>query len=894
MATEEPHLHPQQEEPGTRSQEESQSQPAGSKYLALHTMDAERVCRVCLREASLDGEELHFIFEDAPVEEGANLARILDECTLHQCQRHDGMPPHMCGSCVEAARHAYRFKRHAERSYCSLVALLGRSPQLKTRGAEAASQTDQVALLPCEMCHDQFLNSLELRLHRNQVHRTTKEGTGSGTGGPSTEGTQVEEFKCKFCPQHFPHLRQLRSHLARSHEQTARLQCAHCQRTFSRRDHLLRHMRNQHRDVEEDLLRTWPAADDNTMQSDGGDELVSAEVLLNEEDDEEDGLDAFKCNTNPISSNEDEDEEGNVANQTLWLHIKPEPCLEAEEVDLAMQLKLEKKRRRREKAEAPAEGSIDRTVKNEPIAISETQFSIKEESHLVGSEDEAMAMEDFMKLHVGGELPLSEGEFVDDESDLDDDEDDDEDGGEDDDGEFRLKEEPLDGEKPLKKSKSGRRRRRNKQSEPNPENRCEVCQRTFSRHCHLLRHKLSHLEKKPHNCPHCPKAFARSDHLKAHVQSLHSNKEHKCELCEAAFSRLDSLERHKVSKHNGEGLEPGSELKLQLAEHTCEYCSKRFSSKTYLRKHTLLHTDFLYACKTCEETFRERAQLREHEKTHTGQRNFLCCICGDSFARNDYLRVHMRRHNGEKPYKCRYCVKAFPRATDLKVHERYHTGTKPNLCNTCGKSFHRAYNLTIHMRTHTGERPYKCDQCPKSFTQSNDLKAHIRRHTGERYKCPHCDAYFLQLYNMRNHCLSVHNKHIETKTGRLQRTGLLDDGGQSHLTTVVMPPARYQPGMDPLMAAAAAAGGAESSSSTTVIHSPGTYNATSSGLAPGVSSAAPATTLDGASFAPTAVNAVNTAAPFGAFNFPPVVMAHLMYNHGGSSQHSQSGSDTGK
>nr|XP_016923278.1 zinc finger and BTB domain-containing protein 17 [Drosophila suzukii] len=898
MATHQPHA--PLEPCSGQEHEQSVGQPAGSKLVLLNavdTMDTERVCRVCLKDASLDGE-LHFIFNDTPVEEDANLARILDECTLHQCHRHDGMPPHMCGPCVEAARHAYRFKRHAERSYCSLVALLGRSPQLKARGAEASSQTDQVALLPCEMCHDQFLNSLELRLHRNQVHRTNKDGS-VVTGADGQQ--QAEEFKCKFCPQHFPHLRQLRSHLARSHEQVTRLQCGQCHRTFSRRDHLLRHMRNKHRDLEDDLLRTWPPADENTMNSDGGDELVSAEVLLNEDDDDHDGVgEAFQCNTNPISSNEDddeEDEEPNVANQTLWLHIKPEPCLEAEEVDLAMQLKLEKKRRRREKAEAQAEGSMDRPVKDEPIAIGDSQFSIKEESHLVGSEDEApMGVEDFMKLHVSGELTLSDedrfDEFGDDDSDLDDDEDDDEDGGEDEDGEFRLKQEPLDGEKPPKKSKSGRRRRRNK-GEPNPENRCEVCQRTFSRHCHLLRHKLSHLEKKPHNCPHCPKAFARSDHLKAHVQSLHSNKEHKCSLCEAAFSRLDALERHKVSKHNGEGLEPGSELKLQLAEHTCEYCSKRFSSKTYLRKHTLLHTDFLYACKTCEETFRERAQLREHEKTHTGQRNFLCCICGDSFARNDYLRVHMRRHNGEKPYKCRYCVKAFPRATDLKVHERYHTGTKPNLCNTCGKSFHRAYNLTIHMRTHTGERPYKCDQCPKSFTQSNDLKAHIRRHTGERYKCPHCDAYFLQLYNMRNHCLSAHNKHIETKTGRLQRTGLLDDGGQSHLTTVVMPPARYPHDLDPQLAVVAAAAGTESSSATTVIHSPGTYNATqSSGLAPGPAAATPAVTLDGASFVPTTVNAA--AAPFGAFNFPPVVMAHLMYNHGGSSQHSQSGSDTGK
>ncbi|KAH8419696.1 hypothetical protein KR009_001115 [Drosophila setifemur] len=863
-------------------------QPAGPNR-KLDASEAERMCRVCLSDAFVE-QELHFIFAEAPVEQGANLARILDECTMHPCERLDGMPLHMCGPCVEAARHAYRFKRDAERSYCSLVAILGRSPQLKgCTGTEASTQTDQVALLPCEMCHDQFLNSLELRMHRNRVHRMPKESS-----------REEEQLKCKFCPQRFPHLRQLRTHLARSHEQSSRLQCGHCPRTFLRRDHMMRHMRTKH-DVLDDMLTTWPSADqDETTMEGEGDELVAAEVLLNEEEDDldQDGSAVFQCNTNPISSNDEEDEDNDEAKHALWLHIKPEPCLEAEEIEL----KLEKKRRRREKAQAlaPHEASSEAHVKSEYNG--DSQMSIKVERS--GDDEPFMAGEDFLEqLRASGELPLSgDDQFEDYESGVD--EDDDEDADEDD--ELRLKEEPQDGEQPAKKVKRGRRRGRGRKKEGSPggsnlENRCEVCQRTFSRHCHLLRHKLSHLEKKPHNCPHCPKAFARSDHLKAHVQSLHSNKEHKCGLCEAAFARPDALERHKVSKHNGEGLEPGSELKLHLAEHTCEYCSKRFSSKTYLRKHTLLHTDFLYACKSCEETFRERAQLREHEKTHTGQRNFLCCICGDSFARNDYLRVHMRRHNGEKPYKCRYCVKAFPRATDLKVHERYHTNTKPNLCNTCGKSFHRAYNLTIHMRTHTGERPYKCDQCPKSFTQSNDLKAHIRRHTGERYKCPHCDAYFLQLYNMRNHCLSAHNKHIETRTGRLQRTGMMDDGGQQHLTTVVMPPApapRFPgagsgagAGADPQLGSAVVVG-ADSSSSTTVIHSPGAaYNhsasSTGGGLVPGTAS----TTLDPSGFAPAPVNAP---APFGSFNFPPVVMAHLMYNHGGGSQHSQSGSDTGK
>ncbi|XP_022227493.2 zinc finger protein 37 [Drosophila obscura] len=916
----------------------AQPVPAGGSF----DFDAEIVCRICLRSVTV-GEEMHFIYDEAPVEQGANLAQILNECTRYTCDRFDDkMPLKMCELCIKAARHAFRFKRDAEKSYCSLMALLGR-PLNSSSSSDVCTQTEQVALLPCEMCHDQFLNSLELRLHRNRVHKTRDSGTGTSTSNSAgaSEGAVVQQLKCKFCPQHFPHLRQLRTHLARSHNQTERLQCPHCQSAFTRRDHMLRHIRNIHK-KEADSAR--PLEDEATMQSSPGDELVSAEVLLNE--DENDEGNAYQCNINPISSNEEEDEVNDEeAKKELWLHIKPEPCLEAEDLDLQLEKKL---RRRKEKTETEErQTSTDAAaVKDEPLPSTDTAAAaqptlhIKEESQTAAGsvdEDQGRDEDDFIEgsSRPGGqvELPLSDDaeeeeeyeygdEDEDEESDLDDEEHDDDDG----DGDAEEDDAPpgdMDKSKLeivrdyLRKSKPLKRRRRNKQSgEANPENRCDVCQRTFSRHCHLLRHKLSHLEKKPHSCPQCPKAFARSDHLKAHVQSLHSNKEHKCTLCEAAFARPEALERHKVSKHNGEGLEAGNELKLQLAEHTCEYCSKRFSSKTYLRKHTLLHTDFLYACKSCEETFKERQQLREHEKSHTGQRNFLCCICGDSFARNDYLRVHMRRHNGEKPYKCRYCVKAFPRATDLKVHERYHTGTKPNLCNTCGKSFHRAYNLTIHMRTHTGERPYKCDQCPKSFTQSNDLKAHIRRHTGERYKCPHCDAYFLQLYNMRNHCLSAHNKHIETKTGRLQRTGLLEDGTQSHLTTVVMPPVRYQSSssggpdhpsqMEQQMGAPVAAMGTgiESSSANIIHHhshsSPeaaSAYNASpvTTGAVPTTTATSAVTTLDGAAYAPApAPPAPGNAAPFGAFNFPPVVMAHLMYNHAGGSQHSQSGSETGK
>lgn len=287
--------------------------------------DAERVCRVCLREVG----DFYFIYDEAPVEQGANIAQILNECTRYTCERFDKMPHHMCDTCIKAACQAYRFKRDAEKAYRSLVAILGQAPTTKPNSSDACTQTEQLPMLPCGICNEEFLNIIELRLHRNQEHK------------------YIEELKCKLCNAQFEQVRQLRNHLVEKHDQQTastllqrRVECRECNRAFSRRDHLLRHMRTVHksdkqrRTLTEEDGTVWAPADETSMHS--GDELESAAVLLNaqcSDDDETENIEGvYQSHINPISSNEeaDDDEDDAEAKQSLWLHIKPDPDIEPE------------------------------------------------------------------------------------------------------------------------------------------------------------------------------------------------------------------------------------------------------------------------------------------------------------------------------------------------------------------------------------------------------------------------------------------------------------------------------------------------------------------------------------------------------------------------------------
>ncbi|KAG5892486.1 hypothetical protein JTB14_015396 [Gonioctena quinquepunctata] len=258
-------------------------------------------------------------------------------------------------------------------------------------------------------------------------------------------------------------------------------------------------------------------------------------------------------------------------------------------------------------------------------------------------------------------------------------------------------------------------------SNPSKRNQCEICQRTFSRKCHLKSHKLIHTGEKSFQCEQCGTFFRARKTLRVHLITHSGEKPYQCQFCKRNFAHKLSLREHETSIHR----EAFPEAHME-----CDICCKMLPSKRALTKHQTQHNK-RYHCEICGNSYSKKSNLEDHINTHTDKKTFECTICNKKMSTKNALRQHLYLHSKleKKQYQCQVCGKTFSKNFHLINHSRIHSGEKPFECEYCKKTFRVKNSYRMHVRIHTGNKPYQCNFCEKRFAQAIHWRRHEETHS---------------------------------------------------------------------------------------------------------------------------------------------------------------------
>ncbi|KAL5013449.1 hypothetical protein ScPMuIL_007719 [Solemya velum] len=272
---------------------------------------------------------------------------------------------------------------------------------------------------------------------------------------------------------------------------------------------------------------------------------------------------------------------------------------------------------------------------------------------------------------------------------------------------------------------------------------CDVCCKGgFRNERYLHRHMITHGPAE-YECEYCHKSFFRRDYLN----------DHSCKLPDGTVVRLIrkndtvTLQERLICHTCGKSFVSVSNLNKHMRIHgekecTCPICNKSFHYEGYLREHvaSVHENKYRYQCSECGKMLKSKTGLITHTKQfHSSNTEFYPCPkCGRIFTQKGNMKVHLYSHATDRKFICPFCHKTFKYPDQLNRHKLIHTMENKLECEYCEKSFCKPYELRKHIMVFHSGLVYICDVCQARCGHRHTVIRHYRRkHPGHVHLLNH-------------------------------------------------------------------------------------------------------------------------------------------------------------